>query len=277
MKKKTCAVFAVLILVFSAGCFEDPQASKARRELSGVQAEYDYFEARVDELPSLSLSAEVRADLDVEIYSLEVLASAIPGEKFDTESLIRLLGALQERDSQDISSGFDSPDELFGELLKFEEVFDDDLTALEKKADLFDSLLDDLKDEEDLSGFPVKRIDATEKYFTQYELLVERHASLKKVVDSYSSTRFRARIEELRKANRAHGRFLRFITRMDEIGFINPRLSDFYPDLAGEEAALMACVGKDANESYCQGAQAWQYTITPLANALKKELEALKD
>lgn len=277
MEKRVYAVGVVLLILFSAGCIEDPQAGKARQELAGLKAEHGLFEANFNGVSSLELSPEVYADLDVMVYALDVFASIVPGQELDSDAAHNLLAAIKERDSQDIKSSFDSPSELFEELIKFEEVVDEDLKLLSRRADQYDAAVASLRDEASIPPFPVDRIPDTEKYFIEYELIVSRHEFLMETVKSYSSAKFRERIAGIQKANRAHGRFVRFISRINDIGFINPRLSEIYPNLKEDEQRLMACVSEDKNESHCQGPQAWQYAITPLANNLKKEVETLKD
>lgn len=277
MENRFYAVGVVLLIFFSAGCMEDPQAGKARQELAGIKAEHELFEASFNNVFSLELSPEVYADLDVMISSLDVFAGVVPGQELDTVAMINLLSALQERDSPDIKSSFGSPNELFEELTKFEQVVDEDLKALSLRADQYDAAVEIFRGEPSLSPLLVDRIPDTEEYFIEYELIVSRHKFLVETVESYSSAKFREHVSNIQKANRAHGRFVRLISRVNDIGFINPRLSEIYPNLKEDERRLIACVGEDKNESYCQGPQSWQYAITPLANGLKAEVYALKD
>ncbi len=267
----------LFLIFFSLGCSEDTDVVKAEAELKNIERIVSSYEARFDAIPGLELSDNVKLDYEIMYFALAVVEDIYPGVEMSADNIVRLYKVYNDRDSPKLSRRVTTPNEILMELTKFEDVMEEDLKVMERNAVLYSNTVSVLTLSSGLPNLSVSRKDSTEEYFLEYEELKLRYGSMKMAVKNFSGDKVLRQVVELRRANKAFGRFIRFIIDMEEVGPINPALSELYPSLSDEEKVLGGCLGGLGEEEQCFGSGAWEHVIHPLARGLREELENIRD
>ncbi|MFH1835238.1 MAG: hypothetical protein ABH851_03510 [Methanobacteriota archaeon] len=277
MEKGLVLAGFLFLIIFSLGCSEDLDVVKAEQELRNIEGIVNAYETRFETIPTLELSENVKIDYEIEYFALATVEDIFPGVEMSTDNIVRLYKFYNARKSPNLSKRVTTPNEILSELTKLEDVMEEDLKVMERNAVLYSNTVSVLSLSSGLPNLSISRKDSTEEYFLDYEELKLRHDSMKMAVKNFSGDKVLRQVVELRRANKAFGRFIRFIVDMEEMGPINPALSELYPSLVNEEKVLEECLGGIGEEGQCSGAGAWEHVIHPLAGGLREEFENIRD
>ena len=280
---KKILLLIVLVLVI-AGCSESPEAAQAKTELRAIDAQMAALQAKVSAIPALELSDEVKDDLNIQIHYLGVLATVIPNVRENPAFAAEVLAfrtAINKRDRV----SFDRPEEdpmsaVTSVSEEMAPIIDADLEELSKLADKYESAVElaNLAIEE-IPDLTVERTSDVEKFFTEHAKKKAQYEALAASIPETTTDEFRAKVDELKKANTVFKQTLAEIQSTDDgmIVVLSDELKEFSPDAYTTAEKIMACRTPSEDPEFCQTDNNWTGLYDVYFGYIHEAFKALRE
>ncbi|MBW2980436.1 hypothetical protein KY360_03405 [Candidatus Woesearchaeota archaeon] len=262
--KKILTISLIVLALVLAGCGESPEGAQAKTELAAIDGQIAALQAKVSAIPALELSDEVEDDLAIQIHYLGILATVIPNVRENPAFMAEVMAfrtAVSKRDRV----SFDRPEEdpMSAVTLVSEDmapVIDEDLEELSKLADKFESAVELANAGiEEIPDLTVERTSKVEKFFTEHAKKKAQYEALAASIPESSTDDFRAKVEELKKANTVFKQTIAELKSTDDgmIVALTPQLKEFSPDAYATAEKIMACRTPSEDPDFCQSENSW--------------------
>src|SRR3989344_1709865 len=222
MSKKLLVAIIAIFIVGAAAFFilsqkEDPLVTQAKGEVQRANDTYLAFQNRVNAIPALEISQDVKNDFRMESAFFGIIGYMVPGVEGpgspEAEAAFsEFANAQRARESGRIPAfSLGNPFEQFLQSAEaIGEVTAEDLVALERLADTFAAAVANVRaDVPELPPLTVAKNEKTEKQFQELERIRTKHEGLSDSLEGYGSGDFRAEAERLKVVNAAFRGFPR--------------------------------------------------------------------
>ncbi len=250
VSKSSFVCMAFIFAALLSGCGGSPEAAQARSELATIDSRTADLQAKVDALPAMEPSDDVRAMLEMEMHSLGVLSAfRTIGENAEYDQAA-LLGHLTkglsaaERRGVDLTKYRDSgPDGLFSATLDEMPAYREDLRRMLGAADTFDSGVRLARESiGEIPDLTVPRQKDTERYFREHAEKKARYGALAASLEGKSSDGFREDAGRLETANDIFAGYMHFFKNMGSVAYAVPEeMAEVFPSTLDEAEAFVSC------------------------------------